>query len=419
MGEASGPSRGARPTPQLRVEPISPGAGSPVLYPGSPDRLLEKEPHQEEPDAPVQEAHKGIKAYEQPTFCDCSPEQRVRVSTMAVCCICGLFLFIFGAVLWTEYQNEGLPGQKHAAWTVLLVGVIVAVLLCCLGCGLSSATEQDISYKRLKLFDLRRQDRQNVAITPPGSAGTDAAKRKRNQRFWGVRKRDLLFSRMFQMLPCFLVLPTVLLFYMLNAGEIRTIIPKISGALCTGTTLPATCSPEPCAVRRCTYWGGKEPRQELYLRNCSQYNAYSCCSPSEVSALFSVDNWLSRVHGDKFFAGECHRMLEALACWVCNPDQMVFYRDSKVRVCTSMCNTVHNFCSSSTLDHETLTFGEMFADGAAMCRYLDFEVADCDCHESYPNQWYDTYSTVNFGQLYALRDIAQTPAPASNATTTG
>eukprot|EP00755_Sulcionema_specki_P020442 Sspe_Gene.71943::Locus_42771_Transcript_1_1_Confidence_1.000_Length_1401::g.71943::m.71943 len=316
-----------------------------------------------------------------------SPEQRWRLICMGVCCGIMSIFFSTGIAYWAEFRSEGTEYYKSIAHGLLLFALLWAICFCCMGVGLSPATSKDVTGSKSKYSALKL---------------TDEDKKKEEDR----TTRDKCIGLLFVCIPCICL---IIMASFLGTLD-NELYPTISDVkVCIGDEEHTTLNP---LLRECTYFGKKPPSKELYLRNCTQFHQLSCCTPREVSQIFTLNAWLNRVSGDRFEAGSCHRMLEALQCWICSPDQSLFYRNYRVKMCTRMCDTVLKVCEGSTFDHHDRTFGDLFGSGTELCEYLQFDVSDCSCYEAYPEQGWDSYGSINWALTTAdSSEIVSTPSP--------
>eukprot|EP01064_Diplonema_japonicum_P034014 TRINITY_DN6884_c0_g1_i1.p1 TRINITY_DN6884_c0_g1~~TRINITY_DN6884_c0_g1_i1.p1 ORF type:complete len:335 (+),score=39.71 TRINITY_DN6884_c0_g1_i1:1738-2742(+) len=298
-----------------------------------------------------------------------SPEQTTRIQFMlGWCALISLFL-ITGSVYFDKVNKDQDRHDANVVEGLLTTALGLAFCCFCLGLGLNHATSYDTSWRNIE-----RQRR-------------DPVLKKKDER----TGKDKCLAALFVVVPVLFIisLSSMLGNVGLNYYPTLTSITPCQGDEAILTTFSNG--------RRCTYFGGKTPKPEPYLRACEQFSSLSCCD--RPAALATQQKKLQElISGDRFISGSCSSLLDSLACWVCSPDQALFYRDNKIRVCSQMCDTIMKVCGNTIYDHLERTFGDIFDNGSELCSHLGF-VSDtsCSCYEAYPEQDWSSYSSITIG----------------------
>ncbi|EGD82005.1 hypothetical protein PTSG_02692 [Salpingoeca rosetta] len=122
----------------------------------------------------------------------------------------------------------------------------------------------------------------------------------------------------------------------------------------------------------CPYFGnrGTEPLMRPGIGdrnlNCSWYHDNACCRANEVYDIFQTQRALP---GADF---GCQIAMSRLMCWVCDPDQALFYYNEQLHICQSMCDYVFAACQDALFQGRTLR--EQFGTSRALCEARRFKV---------------------------------------------
>ena len=125
----------------------------------------------------------------------------------------------------------------------------------------------------------------------------------------------------------------------------------------------------------CSYFGNREPGYEPDLNRCSDYRGNSCCQPDEEEIGFDVDPVFD---GD--VEGGCQSTVDRLRCWICHPEQNVFYRNEVLTLCEGMCNRLLSDCGGALWRDGRVR--DYYNNGTTLCREMGFNIANTDCFTS-------------------------------------
>ena len=319
-----------------------------------------------------------------------SNEQLVRVLTLTACCVVAGVVAIVGATYWGYASNTPLDEYIATAEALLAVALGLSICMLCLALGFYRSIMNDVSHAKL----LREEADENRALAALGAQG----------RLPDTRTtRDKVFATTCIAAPVLLVIITAVL-----AGTVpSTLYPTISSLTpCDQQALPSSLA----SARVCPYWRDKAPEKQLYLQDCAEYNSVSCCTRAEAASIMeTTDAWLENLDGDRYGGEQCKAMLRRLSCWVCSPDQELFFVDGKLRVCERMCNTLLDICADTVFDHSESTFSDLFSSGTALCNHFQYTVDVCSCFEAYPNVCFPPHPTHPPIPLFENTTTTHTP----------
>lgn len=125
----------------------------------------------------------------------------------------------------------------------------------------------------------------------------------------------------------------------------------------------------------CSYFGNREPGREPGLTRCTDYRGSSCCQPDEEDIGFNVD--------PIFNGGEssnCRRTVNLLRCWICHPQQNLFYKNETLTLCEGMCDRLLRDCGGAAWrDGRVYNY---YRNGNEICKEMGFNVASTNCFTS-------------------------------------
>ena len=122
----------------------------------------------------------------------------------------------------------------------------------------------------------------------------------------------------------------------------------------------------------CSYFGNRKPGYEPDLRRCGTYRGNSCCQPDEEDISFNVDPIF---HGQE--GSDCQATVNLLRCWICHPQQNMFYRNEMLTVCEDMCNRMLGHCGGALWRDGRVR--DYYGNGTALCREMGFNVSNTNC----------------------------------------
>lgn len=117
----------------------------------------------------------------------------------------------------------------------------------------------------------------------------------------------------------------------------------------------------------CPYFENRAPLPQPDLQNCTWYRSKSCCLSKELSIIF--DNIPPPTGANK----KCLGLLNRLMCFVCAPNQNLFYRDERLTVCIEFCDNIYEACGDATLKGSQIK--DTYNTGTEFCLSRKFIVA--------------------------------------------
>lgn len=145
--------------------------------------------------------------------------------------------------------------------------------------------------------------------------------------------------------------------------------------LCIVTTVSGEDSLDSAVTQNyCPYFKNRAPVPQPGLKNCTWYKKNACCLQSELDLIFpSVSPPLGA-------SERCLRYTNFLMCYVCAPDQNLFYDNERLTVCGGFCDKWFAACGDAKF--KGMKIKELFKSGKEFCRARKFSVGEAtgkDC----------------------------------------
>ncbi|KAK3576710.1 hypothetical protein CHS0354_005544 [Potamilus streckersoni] len=118
----------------------------------------------------------------------------------------------------------------------------------------------------------------------------------------------------------------------------------------------------------CTYFENtRHVEMEPGLVNCSWYTNAACCKRTEVTSVFS-----SNMMALYLATQDCQNRVNYMMCYFCSPDQYRWFKERKVHICSSFCDSTHAACKDAF--YRGVRLGDIYKNGTAFCQAQTFEV---------------------------------------------
>lgn len=118
----------------------------------------------------------------------------------------------------------------------------------------------------------------------------------------------------------------------------------------------------------CPYFKNRAPAPQPSLKNCTWYKENACCLQTELDLIFP------RVLPPLGASDKCLRYTNFLMCYVCAPDQNLFYNDERLTVCETFCDKWFASCGDAKL--KGMKIEKLFKSGKEFCQARKFSVGD-------------------------------------------
>lgn len=118
----------------------------------------------------------------------------------------------------------------------------------------------------------------------------------------------------------------------------------------------------------CPYFKNRAPAPQPSLKNCTWYNENACCLQTELDLIFPQVLPLLGA------SDKCSRYTNFLMCYVCAPDQNLFYNDERLTVCEAFCDKWFAACGEAKL--KGMKIKGLFKSGREFCQARKFSVGD-------------------------------------------
>ena len=121
----------------------------------------------------------------------------------------------------------------------------------------------------------------------------------------------------------------------------------------------------------CSFFNNRKPKTQPGLKNCTWFKEKSCCQQQEIKATFG------RMKPLKGASVECQKYINYLMCYICAPNQNIFYRQERLTVCVDFCDKLYDACRSAILKGSII--GKLYESGEEFCHSRRFQVETKDC----------------------------------------
>ncbi|XP_060588609.1 riboflavin-binding protein-like [Ruditapes philippinarum] len=121
---------------------------------------------------------------------------------------------------------------------------------------------------------------------------------------------------------------------------------------------------DPDSLDFCSFFNNRAPSPQPSLRNCTWFKKNSCCKQEEIEATFGT---VKPLPGS---SPGCQRYTNFLMCYICAPNQNLFYGQEKLTVCEEFCNAWYSACSSAILKGSVI--GDLYTNGREFCEKRNF-----------------------------------------------
>ncbi|EDV27684.1 uncharacterized protein TRIADDRAFT_53631 [Trichoplax adhaerens] len=123
----------------------------------------------------------------------------------------------------------------------------------------------------------------------------------------------------------------------------------------------------------CTYFNNRLAKRQPQLTNCPWFQENACCTQPEVDLIFA-DRPLPLN-----LPPECSRLFDQLMCYICSPDQHLFYNQTRqtLTVCLDFCNQIYSVCQDALW--KGLPIKHWYRSGDEFCRARRYDVATHHC----------------------------------------
>ena len=157
-------------------------------------------------------------------------------------------------------------------------------------------------------------------------------------------------------------------------------------------------------LQYCSFFNNRAPKAQSGLRNCTWYKENSCCMQQEIQATFDK---MKPLQGASV---SCQKYINYLMCYICAPNQNIFYKKERLRVCEEYCDRLYDACNTAILKGSVIR--ELYANGQEFCKSRRFEVSTLNCFTF--DQTLDTSSAEGVNHSVCLILILALLASAAN-----
>lgn len=119
-------------------------------------------------------------------------------------------------------------------------------------------------------------------------------------------------------------------------------------------------------LKFCTFFNNRAPTAQPDVKNCTWYKEESCCTQIEIEETFKN---MKPLQGS---TPMCQRYINYLMCYICSPNQFIFYMKQRLTVCEEFCNMILDHCKDASLKGTKI--GELYQNGTQFCSSRNLEV---------------------------------------------
>lgn len=122
----------------------------------------------------------------------------------------------------------------------------------------------------------------------------------------------------------------------------------------------------------CPYFNNRLASQRP-LNSCAWFQQNSCCTQPEIDVIFADKTLPQNLQP------ECSDLLDQLMCYICSPDQYMFYNQTSqtLTVCSSFCNKIYSACQDALF--KGLPIRQWYRSGDEFCRARKYDIAMSNC----------------------------------------
>ena len=146
----------------------------------------------------------------------------------------------------------------------------------------------------------------------------------------------------------------------------------------------------------CPFFNNRAPKVQPGLQNCTWYKENSCCEQQEIQTTFN------QVKALKGASTACQHYINALMCYICAPDQHLYYQSERLTVCEGFCNTLYGACKDAILKGSVIA--DLYENGGEFCRSRRFRVNTERCFKASEN-FFIAISEANKKQYISLSSL--------------
>ena len=121
----------------------------------------------------------------------------------------------------------------------------------------------------------------------------------------------------------------------------------------------------------CSFFNNRAPETQAGLQNCTWFKENSCCQQQEIAATFG------RVKPLKGASPACQKYINYLMCYICAPNQNIYYQKERLTVCREFCDSLYEACNSAVLKGSVIH--ELYNSGEEFCISRRFKVSEERC----------------------------------------
>ena len=116
----------------------------------------------------------------------------------------------------------------------------------------------------------------------------------------------------------------------------------------------------------CPFFNNRGPSEQPGLQNCTWFKKKSCCMQQEIEATFGSVKPLQGA------SVSCQKHTNYLMCYICAPNQNIFYKRERLTVCEEFCDSLFEACKNAILKGSVIQ--DLYSNGKAFCESRSYQV---------------------------------------------
>ncbi|CAI9721509.1 Hypothetical predicted protein [Octopus vulgaris] len=150
-------------------------------------------------------------------------------------------------------------------------------------------------------------------------------------------------------------------------------------------------------IQYCSFFSNRAPSPQPTLKNCTWFKSNSCCMQEEIAATFGNVKPLPGANE------KCQNYLNYLMCYICAPNQNVFYLRERLTVCKEFCNNFYEACRYAILKGSVI--GNLYPNGSEFCLSRSFKVDDASNGKCFNHDFQEETTDGVMYTVYPLLEL--------------
>ncbi|GAB1600823.1 hedgehog-interacting protein [Argonauta hians] len=150
-------------------------------------------------------------------------------------------------------------------------------------------------------------------------------------------------------------------------------------------------------IQYCSFFSNRAPSPQPTLKNCTWFKSNCCCMQEEIAVTFSNVKPLPGANK------KCQNYLNYLMCYICAPNQNLFYLRERLTVCKEFCNNFYEACRYAILKGSMI--GNLYQNGSEFCLSRSFKVDDAVNGKCFNHDFPEETTEDAVSNIYPLLEL--------------